>query len=152
MAKFKPGVSGNPEKIFKPGNAHRFPKGTSGSPGGFTKRRQEFEQALRDALFQPELLSKAVAALEKAINAGEPWATQWYLNKIWPDTPASIRMSAGMSVEVTGGDDAILESFYRRITECAARVQAERDHADAGAGEVDGASVRVELLGAPEST
>jgi hypothetical protein len=92
------GVSGAPKELqWQPGHKWRLPKGTSGNPGGKTKRRQEFERLQLEALQNPELLKKAMAKLEEAIDHGEAWGVQWFLNKVWPDDknlkpPASTRL------------------------------------------------------------
>jgi hypothetical protein len=48
--KFKPGQSGNPEAMFKPGNRDRWAPGVSGNPTGKSKYRARFEEAFNEAL------------------------------------------------------------------------------------------------------
>ena len=49
---FKPGVSGSPEKQFKPGNRHRWQPGISGNPAGVPQTRLNFERAFNTALLE----------------------------------------------------------------------------------------------------
>jgi hypothetical protein len=142
---------GPSETYLQPGHPWRYPKGTSGNPGGFTKRRAEFERLQREALKDPELLKKSMVKLGEAIDQGEPWAVQWYLNRVWPDRPAGFTMMAGVSVEGENAD-AIFEAFYRRIAECSARIAASGDSEDAAVGTGGADGVPVEVLGPTEST
>ena len=121
---FPPGVRSTPEHELKPGHKWRYPKGTSGNPNGVTRRHAEFMRQQREALADPKLLKKAMLKLGEAIDHSEPWAVQWYLNKVWPDRPANFTaVMANVSVEGENADTAF-ETFYRRITECAARIGA----------------------------
>jgi hypothetical protein len=80
------GVSGAPRELqLQPGHPWRYPRGTSGNPGGWSRRRKEFERLQREALEDPELLKLAMQRLKEAIEHNESWAVQWYLNKVWPD-------------------------------------------------------------------
>jgi hypothetical protein len=137
-----------PEKRLQPGHPWRYPKGTSGNPGGFTKRHAEFAKLQREALQNPGLLKKAMAKLEEAIDHNEAWAVQWYLNKVWPDRPNLI-MTAGVSVEAENAD-AVFETFYSRIAQCAARIGAGGDSQDASRGAAGADAVPVEVLGEAE--
>jgi hypothetical protein len=144
-------VARRQKKALQKGNPWRYPKGTSGNPGGYTKRHAEFERLQREALADPELLKKAMGKLAEAIDASEPWALQWYLNKVWPDRPANF--TAVMASVNTEGEsaDAVLESFFRRITECAARIEAGGDSGDAASGADAADAVPVAVLGKTES-
>ena len=61
--KFRPGVSGCPEKQFQPGNAHRWQAGQSGNPSGIPRSRLKFEQAFYAALMEQGAPLEAAALL-----------------------------------------------------------------------------------------
>src|SRR5271166_4217609 len=50
QTKFKPGQSGNPKTMFKPGNRDRWVPGVSGNPTGKSRHRACFEEAFNEAL------------------------------------------------------------------------------------------------------
>jgi len=90
-ARFKPGVSGCPEKQFKPGNSHRWQPGMSGNPAGVPQSRLEFERAFNAALLREGSPEEAAHLLWKAARAGEAWAIQNICQRFAPQTQ-SLRM------------------------------------------------------------
>ena len=84
--KFKPGVSGCPEKQFKPGNRHRWMPGVSGKPAGVSQTRLNFEQAFNTALLTQGSPEEAAMLLWKAARNGEPWAIQNLCQRYAPQT------------------------------------------------------------------
>ena len=80
--KFKPGVSGCPEKQFKPGNRHRWLPGVSGNPAGVPQTRLNFEQAFNTALLTQGSPEEAAMLLWKAARNGEPLGDSKPLPKI----------------------------------------------------------------------
>jgi len=76
--RFKAGISGCPEKQFKPGNSHRWQPGMSGNPAGIPQSRLEFERAFNAALLREGSPEEAAQLLWKAARAGEAWAIQTF--------------------------------------------------------------------------
>src|SRR2546422_325081 len=72
--KFQPGISGCPEKQFKPGNPHRWQPGQSGNPSGIPRSRLKFEQAFYTALIEQGAPVEAALLLWECARAREPWA------------------------------------------------------------------------------
>jgi hypothetical protein len=85
-AKFKPGVSGCPEKQFKTGNPHRWQPGQSGNPAGIPASRLKFEQAFYGALLGQGVPEEAASLLWECARAREPWAVQALLQRLAPPT------------------------------------------------------------------
>jgi hypothetical protein len=86
QTKFKTGVSGCPEKQFKPGNPHRWQPGQSGNPSGIPRNRLKFEQAFYAALLGQGSAEEAAALLWEPARAHEPWAVQALLQRLVPQT------------------------------------------------------------------
>ncbi len=84
--KFRPGASGNPESIFKPGNAHRWAPGASGNPAGKSRRRIQFEEAFLQALITEGSPEEAAKLLWEAARSKEPWAIQELCRRFAPQT------------------------------------------------------------------
>lgn len=84
--KFKPGVSGCPEKRFKAGNPHRWQPGVSGNSAGISQTRLNFERAFNAALLEEGLPEEAARLLWKAARAGEAWAIQNLCQRFAPQT------------------------------------------------------------------
>ena len=85
-SRFKPGASGCPEKQFKKGNPHRWPRGVSGNPTGLSKTRQEFERIFNQALIEDGSPEEAAQLLWAAARKGEPWAIQALCQRFAPET------------------------------------------------------------------
>jgi hypothetical protein len=81
---FKPGQSGNPETMFKPGNKHRWVKGVSGNPIGKSRHRAQFEEAFNEALITEGSPEEAAKLLWEAARAKEPWAIQSICQRFAP--------------------------------------------------------------------
>jgi hypothetical protein len=84
--KFQSGMSGCPEKQFKPGNPHRWPPGQSGNPSGIPRSRLKFEQAFYTALIEQGAPIEAALLLWECARAREPWAVQALLQRLAPET------------------------------------------------------------------
>lgn len=84
--KFKPGISGCPEKQFKPGNSHRWAAGVSGNPAGIPRTRLNFEQTFNIALLTQGSPEEAAKLLWEAARNGEPWAIQNLCQRFAPQT------------------------------------------------------------------
>ncbi len=84
--KFKPGVSGCPEKQFKTGNAYRWPRGVSGNPAGLPQTRLNFERAFNTALLGEGSPEEAAKLLWEAARKGEAWAIQNLCQRFAPQT------------------------------------------------------------------
>lgn len=84
--KFKPGVSGCPEKQFKAGNRHQWQPGQSGNPSGLPRSRLKFEQAFYTALIEQGAPVEAASLLWECARAREPWAVQALLQRLAPQT------------------------------------------------------------------
>src|SRR3974390_1556932 len=84
--KFKPGQSGNPPTQFKPGNPHRWQPGRSGNPVGISRCRLQFEESFYAALLQLGSAEEAANLLWTAARNGEPWAVQFILQRLAPET------------------------------------------------------------------
>lgn len=85
-------------RIFKPGNEHRWPAGTSGNPAGGSRSRREFERAFYSALIGEGTAEEAAQLLWGCARAKEPWAVQLLLQRLAPQD-SKIRL------EVTRGSD-----------------------------------------------
>jgi len=86
--KFKAGVSGCPQKQFKPGNPHRWVPGVSGNPAGIPKARVNFEEAFNAALLAQGSPEEAAKLLWQAARNGEAWAIQSLCQRFAPQTPS----------------------------------------------------------------
>jgi hypothetical protein len=84
--RFKPGVSGCPDRKFKSGNSNRWPGGVSGNPAGTSRMRQEFERTFHDALLAEGSEEEAARLLWKAARNGEAWAIQNLCQRFAPET------------------------------------------------------------------
>jgi hypothetical protein len=93
---FKPGSDPrrNVQQTFKPGNPHRWPPGVSGSPGGKSRGRPQFEEAFYDALMGEGTAEEAAKLLWECARAKEPWAVQMLLQRIAPqDSKVKVEFS-----------------------------------------------------------
>jgi hypothetical protein len=106
--KFQPGISGCPEKQFKPGNPHRWQPGQSGNPSGIPRSRLKFEQAFYTALIEQGAPVEAALLLWECARAREPWAVQALLQRLAPQTQ---RIKLTHEVENEQGID------YTRLTD-----------------------------------
>jgi hypothetical protein len=84
---------------FEKGNAHgrRFQPGQSGNPGGRSALQRRFEDLFFSALYNDRLRQQAMAALKKAIQAGEGWAIKFYFEKALPTEPLRIEVAPDLS-------------------------------------------------------
>ena len=97
---FKPGSDPrrNVQQTFKPGNPHRWPPGVSGSPGGKSRGRRQFEEAFYDALMGEGTAEEAAKLLWECARSKEPWAVQLLLQRIAPQ-------DSKLKLEVSRGED-----------------------------------------------
>ena len=120
--KFKTGVSGCPEKQFKPGNPHRWQPGQSGNPSRIPRNRLKFEQAFYAALLGQGSAEEAAALLWEPARAHEPWAVQALLQRLVPPTQ-QIKLTHEVENEqtidytrLTGEEIEQLERLLERAT------------------------------------
>jgi hypothetical protein len=106
--KFRPGHSGNPKTMFKPGNPHRWQPGQSGNPSGIARKRWEFEEAFYAALLGLGTPEEAAALLFDSARAREPWAIQLLLQRLAPHTEY---------IQLTHGVDDAPQIDYSRLSE-----------------------------------
>jgi hypothetical protein len=111
---------------FQPGNRYRFPRVTSGNLAGVTATQAEFNHLLAEAMRDPARLQKALAALDKSLDAGEAWAAQWWLNRVMPAQPVSLKLSREVDdgIDWSKLTDAEIEQM-ERILERASKPVAE---------------------------
>ncbi len=95
---FKPGVSGCPAKILRPGHRFRWAPGQSGNPAGVPATRRAFEQAFYAALLGEGSPAEAARLLWECARAKEPWAVQLLLQRLAPQENT-------VRLEVARGDD-----------------------------------------------
>lgn len=87
---WRPGQSGCPEKILRPGHRWRWPPGVSGNPQGVTKTQQRFRELYVLALAggsDEELEARAQELADiawKAARKGESWAYQEIRGQLAP--------------------------------------------------------------------
>lgn len=122
QTKFKPGISGCPEKQFKPGNPHRWQPGQSGNPAGIPRSRLKFEQAFYDALIGQGVPEEAASILWECARAREPWAVQALLQRLAPQMQ-QIKLTHEVENEqtmdysrLTDGEIGQLEGLLKRAT------------------------------------
>ena len=84
---------------FEKGNklGPRFQPGQSGNPGGRSVAQRRFEDLFYKALYDDKLRQQAMAALKKAITAGEGWAIKFFFDKALPTEPLRIEVAPDIS-------------------------------------------------------
>jgi hypothetical protein len=137
--KFRPGISGCPERRFKPGHPYRWQPGQSGNPSGKSSLQTEFERALADALAGEKPAERASELAElvwKSARAGEPWAVQMLMQRLAP-VPTQIKLTHEVNdnggFDYTQLNDAEIEELERLLARAAGATPA----LESGEGETE---------------
>ena len=101
-SKFKPGQSGNPQTMFKPGNRYRWKPGESGNPAGRASKCPRLEHVLRASLMDEGATAESASLLLEGARNREPWAVELLLQHLISLMTPEMKATSGNNGRTTG--------------------------------------------------